>query len=120
MAHLVPFFSTGYLRKHHPTGISPLVLPYHCPREEKPQFPDRRFDALALRHLEGLGTREVGVVRTRLKVKDSTEDFEERFSGLVIVSRGEGPRHTPEQQGLNHLGLQRAGLQPERGSRHIV
>ena len=32
----------------------------------------------------------------------------------------EGPRYTAVLQGLNHLGLQHAQLQSERGSLHIV
>ena len=43
----------------------------------------------------------------------------------VVSHRGEvllaeGPRYTPAQQGLHHLGLPYAHLQSERGSLHIV
>ena len=117
MAHLVPGLFRRYLRRHHPTGRSPLVFRYHCPSEEEPPCPDGRFDALAFRLLEGLGVQEVGVVGTTLKVEDSPEDFEVRLSELVIVSRVEGPRYTPEQQGLNHVGFQQAALQAEPGGR---
>ena len=55
--------------------------------------------------LQGLGVREVGVIGTTLEAKDSPEDFEVRLCELVIVNCVEGPRHTPVQQGLNHLGL---------------
>ena len=92
-----------------------------APATEEPSFPDGRFDALAFRLLEGLGVREVGVVRTSLKAKDKPENFEVRFSGLVILSRAEGPRHTtPGQQGLNHLGLRQANLQAKSGGCYIV
>ena len=78
---------------------------YHSPSEEEPPFPDGRFDALAFRLLEGLGVREAGgVVCTTLEAKDRPKDFEVRFSELVTVSRVEGTRHTPVQQGLNSHG----------------
>ena len=103
-----------------PLNPNPVLL-YHSPGEEKPPFPDGRLDALAFRLLEGLGIREVVVVRTTLDAKGSQEDFEVRLSELVILSREEGPRHTLAQQGLNHLGLlQQADLQAELGDRHIV
>ena len=41
-------------------------------------------------------------------------------SKVVTVSRVDGPRHTPVQQGLNHPGLQRADLQTEPGGRLFV
>ena len=47
-------------------------------------------------------------------------DFGARLSELVIVRRVEGPRHTPVQQGLNHLGLQQGDLKAEPGGRYIV
>ena len=114
MAHLVPVFF-GYLREHHPIGQSLLVL---RPGEEEPPFPDGRFDAFAFLLLEGLGVREVGVVRTTLEAKDPAEDFKARLSELVKVSRVEGPRHTPVQQGLNHLDLHSAmDIQAKLGGR---
>ena len=72
------------------------------------------------RLLEGLGVREVSVIRTTLEDKDSPNNFEVRLSELVVVSCVEGSRHTPIQQGLNHLGLQQADLQAEPGGRPIV
>ena len=60
------------------------------------------FVALAFRLPQGLSpwhTRD-GVVRTTLDAMDSPEGFEVRLSELVVVSRVEGPRHTPVQQGL--------------------
>ena len=114
------FFPPAICAKHNPTGYSPLILPYHCPSEEEPPFPNGRCDTLAFRLLEGLGVREVDVVGTTLETKDSPENFEMRLSERVIVSRVEAPRHTPAQQGLNHLGLQHADLPAERGDRQIV
>ena len=81
---------------------------------------DGRFDALAFRLAENLGEREVGVVGTTLKAKDSREDFEVHLSELDVVNRVEGPRHTPVQQGLSHLGLPNADLQDEQDGHHIV
>ena len=60
------------------------------------------------------------MIRTTLEAEDSPEDFEVRLSELVIVSRVEGPSHTPLQWGLNYLGLQQADLQAEPDGRHIV
>ena len=39
---------------------------------------------------------------------------------LGKVFRSEGPRHTPVQQGLNYLGLQRSDFQAKRGGCPIV
>ena len=47
-------------------------------------------------------------------------DFKVRLPELAKLSRVEGPRHTPVQQGLNHLGIQQADLQTEPGGRRIV
>ena len=41
-------------------------------------------------------------------------------SQLSEVLLAEGPRYTAVLQGLNHLGLQHAQLQSERGSLHIA
>ena len=85
-------------------GNRPLFCRTIAPATKSRQIPDDRFDALAFRLLESLGAREVGVVRTTLEDKDSLEDFEVRLWELVKVSRVEGSRHTPIQQGLNDLG----------------
>ena len=60
------------------------------------------------------------MVGMTLAAKDAPEDFEVCLSELVIVSRVEDSRHTPVQQGFNHLVLQQAYLQTESGGRHIV
>ena len=60
------------------------------------------------------------MVGTTLEARESPQDLQARLSKLVIVSRVEGPGHTPVHQGLNRLGLQQADLQAEPGGRHIV
>ena len=96
------------------------AIAHCCSGEEEPTFPDGCFDSIDFCLVEGLGAREVGVVGTTLEAKDSPEDFGVRLSELVLVGRIEGPRHTPVQQGLNHLGVQPADLQAEPGGRRIV
>ena len=54
----------------------------------------------------------LSVVSTTLEATDPPEDFEVRLSELIRVSRVEGPRHTPAQQGLNNLGRQRRTFGP--------
>ena len=41
-------------------------------------------------------------------------------SKLRKVFRSEGPRHTPVEQGLNHLSLQQSDLKAKGGNRPIV
>ena len=66
--------------------------------------------------------KDGGVVGTlsALKANDSKEDCMVRSSELGEVFRAEGLRHTPAQQGPNHLGLQHANFRAGRGGRHIV
>ena len=68
----------------------------------------RRFDALATCQPEGVRVREGGVVgrKSALEVIGSQKDLVVSRSELGEVFRSEGSRHTPVQQGLNHLGLQ--------------
>ena len=55
-----------------------------------------------------------------LEASDSQTDLVVGRSKLGKVVRSEGPVHTPVQQGLNHLGLQHSGIQPEGGGRLII
>ena len=41
-------------------------------------------------------------------------------SKLGKVFRSEGPRHTPVQQRLNHLGLQHSDFQAKRGGCAVI
>ena len=88
------------------------MLPHHGPRKLESPFTDVRFNALASCALEGLRVREGRVVATlsALEANDPQED---------LVVRTETPRHTSVQQGLNHLGLQRAGLSDYAGPSYI-
>ena len=103
-----------------------LALPCHGPLKKKePPFTDGDFDALAINtsHLENLRAREGGVVDTTsaLEVKRSQKDLVVSRSKLGNeVFRSEGPRHTPVQQGLNHLGLQHWDFQANGGGRPII
>ena len=72
-------------------------MPHHCLREAESPVTESRFDALAVRLLEGLGIREVGAVGTTLDVKDSPEDIEVRRLELDIMRCAEGPRRTAAQ-----------------------
>ena len=98
---------TGHRREHHDRR----------PRKEEPPFKGGRFHAPALGLLEGLGVLEGGVVGmlSALEANDSQKDLVVCNSELGKVFRAEGPCHTPVQQGLDHLGLQHADLQAERG-----
>ena len=55
--------------------------------------------------------------KSALQANDSQENLVVSRSKLGKVFRFEGPRHTPLQQGLNHLGLQHSDFQTERGGR---
>ena len=57
--------------------------------------------------------REGGTVskKSTLEANDSQEDLVVSRSNLGIVIRSEGPRSTPVQQRLNHLGLQHSDFQ---------
>ena len=63
--------------------------------------------------LEDLRAREGGVVGTLpvLEANDSQEDLVVRLSEPGEMFRADGPRQTPVQQSLNHLGLQHADFQ---------
>ena len=114
MARLVTsFFHWLYAQVSFDWVIAPFVCRAIAPAKKS-------FDALAFRLLEGLGVREVAVARTTLEAKDSPEDLEVRPFELVIMNRVEAPRHTPVQQGFNHLGLQQADLEVELGGRRFV
>ena len=117
MVHLVPGFPRGLSVPSSFDWVSPFAWPYHCPREEKPPFPDKRGDALSFCFLEGLDISEDGVVGPTLETKDLPEDSEVCFSERDIMLHVEGSRHTPVQHGLNHLCLQHANLQAESGGR---
>ena len=56
----------------------------------------------------------------RWKPHDSQEELMVRRSDPGEEKRAEGPRHTPVQQGLNHLGLQHTDFQTTRGGRQIT
>ena len=60
------------------------------------------------------------MVGPTLESKDSLEDFEVHLLERGIVFRVEDPRHTPVPQDFNHLGLQHADLQAERGGCHTA
>ena len=60
------------------------------------------------------------MIGTTLEAKDSPGDFDVHLSELVIASRVEGSRHTPVQHGINHSGIQQAGLQAEPNGRHLL
>ena len=92
-------------------------MPRHGPRKEEPPFTDGCFDVLASCLLENLRVREGGVVGTlsALKANDPQEDLVVHRSELGEAFRAESPRNTSLQQGLNHLGLQHADFQTNRG-----
>ena len=92
------------------------------PPKEEPPFTDGRFDALASRHLEGLRVREGGMVSSKsaLEANDSLKDLVASRSKLGKVFRSKGPRHTPLQQGVNHLGLLHSEFQAMGGGRPII
>ena len=58
--------------------------------------------------------------KSALEAIDSQEDTVVSRSKLGNELRSEGPRHTPVQQDLNHLGLQRSDFQADRGGRSII
>ena len=66
--------------------------------------------------------REGRVVSTKsaLEANDSKQAFTVSRSKLGEVFRSEGPRHTPVQKRLDHLGLQRSDFQAKRGGRPII
>ena len=89
-------------------------MPWHGPHTEKLPFADGRLDALATYHPESLREREGGMVSTKsalLYGNDSQKDSVVSRSKLGKVFRSEGSRHTPVQQGFNHLGLQHSDVQ---------
>ena len=100
------------------TDGSPSAAP--CPRKKEPPFTDGRFASLARFPLEGLHVSErmvLSVRSRRWKPNDSQEELVVSRSKLGGVLRPESPRHTPVQQGLDHLGLQHADVQTRRGGR---
>ena len=58
--------------------------------------------------------------KSALETKDSQEELVVNHSKLGKVFRSEGPRHTPAQQGLSHLGFQHSEFQAKRGGRPII
>ena len=58
--------------------------------------------------------------KSALEANDSQQDLVVSRSKLGKVFRSEGPRHTPVEQGLNHLGLQHSDFQAEGGGRPII
>ena len=58
--------------------------------------------------------------KSALEANDSLEDLVVSRWKLGKVFRSQGPRHTPVQQGLNHLGLQHSAFQTNRGDRPIM
>ena len=112
---------TSHRPEHYPTGCSLLALLCHAPREEEPPFTNGRFDVC---NREGLRVREGDMVSTRPcrwkpMARNRTYLVVSR-SKLGKVFRSECPRHTPVQQGLNHLGLQHSNILAKGGGRPII
>ena len=86
-------------------------MPFHAPRKTESPFTDGSFDALAACLLEGLRVGEGGVVSSKSRRwKPMTRKRTVRSFFCQKVFRSEGPRLTPEQLGLDHLGLQHGGI----------
>ena len=58
--------------------------------------------------------------KSTLEANDLQEDLVGEPFGVGKMFRSEGPRHSPVQQGLNHLGLQHIDFQTKRGGRAII
>ena len=74
-------------------------------------------------HVEGSRVREGGVVGTESALEANNASQEHLMvsrSKLGKVFRSEDPRHTPVQQGLNHLGLQHSDFQAKGDGHPII
>ena len=58
--------------------------------------------------------------RSALEANDSQQDLAVSRSKLGKVFHSKGPRHTPVQQGLSHLGLQHSNFWAKGDGRPII